>query len=59
MGKLNIIGVILITIVANVVFVYISYMLYNEFRLSIFQIFFGLLPLILYLRKSNGKSKDS
>lgn len=59
MGKLNIIGVILITIAVNLIFVYVSYVTYNEFRFSILHVIFGLLPLILFLRKSKSKNEGS
>ena len=60
MTKLNLIYVIIITIVVNALFVYVSYLTYNEFRLSILHIFFGLLPIVLFIKKSNPKkSKDA
>ena len=60
MGKLNIIRVVIITIVVNAIFVYVSYLTYNEFRLSILHIIFGLLPVVSFLSIARlKKSKDS
>ena len=51
MGKLKIIRIIFLTIVVNSGFIYISYLTYGKFKLSILHIFFGALPLILFMRK--------
>ncbi len=56
MGKLNIFGVIALTIIVNAIFVFTSYLIYDKFKLSILHIIFGLLPLILLLRKKNPKA---
>ncbi len=59
MTKQSIIGVIIITILVNVGFIYVSYLTYHEFRLSILHIIIGLLPIVYFFSKSKIKSKDS
>jgi uncharacterized membrane protein len=53
MNKQNLIRTIIITLVVNAVFVYISYLTDKAFKLSTLHIFFGILPIVLYFRKVN------
>jgi len=55
MGKLKIIGTIVLTIVVNTGFIYISYLTYGKFKLSFLHMVCGLLPLILFIQSKNKK----
>ncbi len=52
MSKQNILKTIIVTIIVNAIFVYVSYLSYGKFKLSILHIIFGLLPLILIRRRN-------
>lgn len=55
MTKQNILKIIIVTIIVNAIFVYVSYLTYGKFKLSFLHIFFGLLPLVLIIRRSKSK----
>jgi hypothetical protein len=49
MANQNLIAVIILTIIVNAGMVYVSYLTYQEFRLSFFHVIIGSFPLVLYL----------
>ena len=57
MANQNLLAVIVITIIVNAGMVYVSYLTYQEFRLSFFHVIIGLFPLVLYLIRLIAKKR--
>lgn len=55
MERNNLLGVIVVTLIVNAGFIYVSYLTYHIFKLSILHIIFAIMPFTIYF--NNLKSK--